>query len=484
MTRNNRIDIPINVKSKKAIKNLNNFAAKIKKIPKAFKQLEHQAKKTTQAMNMLTKATSGVPIKGLTKNLGAMNTMWESSKMGVLGFNGSLLSVMFLGMQMKKTFDSALKSIFDGYKKILPEGGAFNKLTTKLSANWEFFKFQLADALAKSPLFQKMIGFTIRLVKWFQNLSPPIKSMIGFLLIAGSIIGSLLFLIGVMGLGFAGVADMVLSINKGLVVLKANLVSFTWGSLLAYLPLLLVAAALALISGSIVYATGKSETMKTKWKDLTDSFSAFGDVILIIINTILSPFGFKLDSIGVLFIWIAGITQFVISTFLQLGTGILWVANLALGALGGALAVILSVMIDVGQAAVEMWKAFDGGGADFSGFDITTTAFDTATEKLKNMTVEFGKAAIEMEKNKISFDDINKSVAEFRANTNGIGDTTLTQTLQTTPATGVTQKTEIINVNIDGMSTIFGDTNVVKDFTNKMLDESGLTQYKQEFKTG
>lgn len=126
----------------------------------------------------------------------------------VIKFNGNMLSLLFFGMEIKRVFGGALKSIFEGYKKIIPEGHEFNRLTTKLSANWEFFKFQLADALATSPLFQKLVMGAIKAIKYFQNLSETSKLFIVIGLAIMTVVGALLMYIGLISLGISSVINM------------------------------------------------------------------------------------------------------------------------------------------------------------------------------------------------------------------------------------------------------------------------------------
>lgn len=196
---------------------------------------------------------------------------WEKSQQGVYGFNGALLSTLFFGMEMNRIFGGALKSVFEGYKKLLPEQSAFNIMTTRLSANWEFFKFQLADALANSPLFQALIGYAIKLVQSFQQLSEGTKT---FMIAAAGILavtGMFLQFVGVVGLGIAGLADM------GITMAAVKTTALGLGAALAFA--VVIKGTQALMDFAQQTVTGKasadalSESYSGLAKNITESLS-------------------------------------------------------------------------------------------------------------------------------------------------------------------------------------------------------------------
>lgn len=147
----------------------------------------------------------------------------------VVRFNGNMLSLLFFGMQLQRTFNSALKSIFEGYKKIIPESSDFNRMTTRLSANWEFFKFQLADAFAQSDLFKTFVRIAISLLQVFQKIPEPLKELIVWFLIIGSIIGGILFMVGTWALGIAGLINVTAAFGGAWTVVSGTIGLVTKG---------------------------------------------------------------------------------------------------------------------------------------------------------------------------------------------------------------------------------------------------------------
>lgn len=250
--------------------NLPNFS-------KQFDEVSRSVEQTTKSVNKLTVQSS------------ALGQIWENSKDGVFGFNGALLSTLFFGMEMQRIFGGVLTGIFEGYKKIIPESAMFNTMTTRLSANWEFFKFQLADALANSPLFQALIGYAINLLKWFQGLSETTKTWIAISMGVLAVVGAFMLYVSIIALGVAGLADLAVA-AKGA---KLSLAS------IKPIPILVGAAVLAgLLLGkkaldsfydSSELGSNAAENMKSVWTDTLNSVinplaKAFGGTSLEIKN--------------------------------------------------------------------------------------------------------------------------------------------------------------------------------------------------------
>jgi methyl-accepting chemotaxis protein len=207
------------------------------------------------------------------RNNTAFAAFWQSSRMGALGFNGTLLSLLFFGMEMKRVFGGALRSIFDGYKKIIPESHKFNVMTTKLSANWEFFKFQLADAMANSKLFQRFIQFLIQIIQKFQGLGENTKVVLVSLLAIGVALGGILFTVGVWGMGMAAISDMVTATTLGFgkmggAVKGISFAKFVKGGLILAAvagAIYLAKSAFDKFADSSDYARDKSKQLKQGW---------------------------------------------------------------------------------------------------------------------------------------------------------------------------------------------------------------------------
>jgi len=189
-----------------------------------------------------------VQISRTQKILNSINKRTKAWSETLQSLTGPFLSLLFFGMMLQQLFTGALKAVFEGYKKAIPEANKFNVLTNKLSANWEFFKFQLADALANSALFQRFIEFLVNSLKWLQQLSPETKKWLGFGLAVGAAFGFILFVVGQVGLGLQGLITFTS-------LLSGKAMNFTWGGLAKYGWMALAAAGiLEIVSAIDTYA--------------------------------------------------------------------------------------------------------------------------------------------------------------------------------------------------------------------------------------
>lgn len=177
------------------------------------------------------------------------------------------LSILFTGMAIKRMADSALRALINTYATVMDDTAEFSVLTNRLSANWEFFKFTLMDALMQSGIFQGFISFLISVIRFLSNLPLPVKIFIVFLLAIAIVMGALMMIFGqfalsLLGLlaiymlfGVAGLAVTGIILFGFLVVAAAAVALFAiWGSGMSTIKkvaatILVVFVALALLIG-------------------------------------------------------------------------------------------------------------------------------------------------------------------------------------------------------------------------------------------
>lgn len=258
-----------------------------KKIQDIAKKLEHVTKSvgnmgvdkkfvdSFNAANMELKETSQL-VSDVVRQRSSFLRVLNPPVAPIAAFNGEMLNLLFFGMQLQQIFMSATKTIFEGYKKIIPESHAFNVMTTRLSANWEFFKFQLADALATSPLFKKLIDGAIGLLKALQELPEPMKEFLGWAAVGATIFAALMFYIGSFGLGMAGIINMAPKFS-GALTMASKGGFLPWLSKIAFWTLI-VMAAISLLKDAFsenADATDKStnsgKQLRKVWGNLVDS---------------------------------------------------------------------------------------------------------------------------------------------------------------------------------------------------------------------
>lgn len=296
---------------------------------------------------------------------------WEQSKQGLLGFNGSLLSTLFFGMAIKNVFQSALKSIFDSYKKIIPENSKFNKEVTKLSANWEFFKFQLADALVNSKVFDVLIAGAVKLIGWFNGLSDSTQKWITIGLGIGLLIGAFMLFIGIMGSGVASTINLAVAMG----IMKASTLSAVGPKVLATIRLfwLTLIGPIGWFVAGVAGAMALSANIIDKW--LVDE----GKTIK----------GFWKNFFAVLVTFWLGLTNIVILAV----TGIIGIFT----TLYDAWVFIMKSMVDVassfGKAVRAAIKAGLSGGDWKSAFLDNFNFTDIGTQLANNFTSSFQNGA-------------------------------------------------------------------------------------------
>ncbi|MHA1852288.1 MAG: hypothetical protein ACTSUF_02150 [Candidatus Heimdallarchaeaceae archaeon] len=209
----------------------------------------------------------------------------EKTVSGLRRFRMELLSIMFFGMQLKRFFGGFLKEALNTYMKITEGQTALGRAILRTQAAWEFFKFSLIEAL--QPLILWVTEIAIKFLDW-ASANPELMKLIGVLMIIGFVIGTLMFLVGVFGLGLQGLA-----ISFGIAG-TAGTISF--GAILAAaLPLLLQ----ILVLVAVAYLLYKA------WKENWGGIGSFldGAVAVIVggIKLIISYFIYIVDSLG----WLA-----------------------------------------------------------------------------------------------------------------------------------------------------------------------------------
>ena len=135
-------------------------------------------KTTITATNRLS-AMGGV-ITGVDRSVRAVSRSYERFKM-------HLLSVMFFGMHLQRTF------------------GGMIQQTLKMTGILDLLSATVNMILL--PAILPFMNILIELFTWFMNLPDRIKKFIASLVIAGAVIGALLFTIGTLGLALQGLTQ-------------------------------------------------------------------------------------------------------------------------------------------------------------------------------------------------------------------------------------------------------------------------------------
>jgi len=65
------------------------------------------------------------------------------------GFDMALLSFMFFGMMLQRTFDTIMRSSLDVYKKMTDGSTEAAKGVSRLAIHWQFLQFSVGEAIAQ-----------------------------------------------------------------------------------------------------------------------------------------------------------------------------------------------------------------------------------------------------------------------------------------------------------------------------------------------
>lgn len=130
---------------------------------------------------------------------------FERLARATMRFKMYLLSVMYFGWQLKRTFWDFLQTATEGYMKLTQAQTPAGKAMLKMQAAWEFFKFALIDAL--SPLIIWFTELITKTLDWI-SLHPEAMKWIGILIAIAGAVGIVLYWLGTVGLGIQGLSLM------------------------------------------------------------------------------------------------------------------------------------------------------------------------------------------------------------------------------------------------------------------------------------
>lgn len=402
--------------NKTSVKDLFN-SKRVDLFNKRLNSLYVSAKKAAKPVRVLTKDVKEYTTVVQQANKTALSGMFKQSISGAQKLQkqiekntNALLSMLFLGIWLQQVMTKAMRSIFEGYKKAIPEGHKFNRMTNQLSANWEYFKFQLANALANSPLFQKFVMFLVNILKKLQNLSPEAKVFLGVMVGVTAVLGGIFFLLGQIGLGMQG---LIMLSN----LFQKSVNNFSWGKMLAITAVIgaiaTVIAALGILKSSITKTKEESELFDEKWTKL-------GDLFMDTISKALAPLGIEFDTVGEMMFWVSGIAQILFSYFTQGLNTIISITDFLMTTFYMGWKAIVALFKDVARAAIAAWNAIRGKDYDkgaFFSLDNLTESMKSARDDLKDIGADWLESTKDISDNTLTFEEIRKEIEKYREET-------------------------------------------------------------------
>jgi hypothetical protein len=158
------------------------LSPKFKQIEEELNAIDTLQKKIGQAGTLMGKGfkldDSVKNLKDLSNAAGIADKSFESfledGKKRAKQFDMSMLTLLFTGMALQRTFGGALRGITTSFLRAEDNTSGLGKATTRLGAAWEFFKFSLFDAL-NTDFFINVIDGIINLGEAFNELPDGVK---------------------------------------------------------------------------------------------------------------------------------------------------------------------------------------------------------------------------------------------------------------------------------------------------------------------
>ena len=228
-----------------------------------------QTKEFVHTLNLLQK------IKGTFSKL---TTAFKSFRMEFLG-------IMFLGMAMQRLFNGIMKAATSTFTSIMESSDIAGTAIQQLSVQWEYLKFVIGSVLnnALAPFMPMIVNLVNQFTEWAQKNS----GLVATILILGSAIGGILFVVGQLGIGLNSIVTLFGGpVGIALGELMTGIVSLAGaaglGTVLTVLGL--IAVAIGVLYGMWTSNLGGiQEFVKNTFGVIWDTISGvFGEVMTII----------------------------------------------------------------------------------------------------------------------------------------------------------------------------------------------------------
>ena len=125
-----------------------------------------------------------------------------------LPFRAELLSLLFGFMALNRAATTFLRNAIVSFNKAFEGTSNLQKITNKLSAAWEFFKFRLIDALTRSDLFKMFIDNLSAIIDTLSDLTDEQLQAIAITIALTAIISGVGFVLASAGLFVTGIKQL------------------------------------------------------------------------------------------------------------------------------------------------------------------------------------------------------------------------------------------------------------------------------------
>ena len=350
-------------------------AAQSKKIAEGMIPITKQSKTVIEQIGKLTKSTtydvqtmavqnrdamgrfaSGFTIvnKEIEKNIRTVEDHRQRFKM-------YLLSIMFFGMIIQRTFQKMAETTLGTFMKITEAQTTAGQAVSALSAHWEYLKFSVGEAIAS---FIEANPWIIELIDSIADFVQQNGQLIATLTILGIAFGGTIGLIGQLGLGISGLSMGWKALVVALSAIKGTIAATDM---------------LAAVEASAMGAT-------TATSGLTVVLYALIVPILLIIATLAAlwlawqtNFGNIRQTIGTMVMGIQLLWNAIEPVFRNIGAGAILLANIVAWAIGNLGYDWEAAWLGMYRGASIVWNAILGG------IQILINGFEAAAQAVINL---------------------------------------------------------------------------------------------------
>jgi len=249
-------------------------------------------------------------------------------------FRMELLGIMFFGMMIQRVFLGLARTGVDTFMKITEGQTQAGQAITSLSAGFQYLKFSIGEALGTTlmPFMDTIIGIIESVVDWIER-NPE---LVGWLIILGAAIGSLLLVVGSLGLGIT-------STMQGWAGFKAAATAIGWSKLASGIKK--VRGALSPLMLKIMLIIGFVIFLWQAWEHNWFNIRQFTGTV---VKGIANAFFYLVEAGQILYNGIATIWNAIVSSIQWAANGIIDLIN----AIGGAYAWLTGQQ----YTAMEKWN--------------------------------------------------------------------------------------------------------------------------------
>jgi len=228
--------------------------------------------------------SSMAKVESTVKNLGGdFDAMSSKAKKMSKGFDMGMMSMMFFGMQLQRTFGGIYNSMLNTFKMLDKKGiMPLNRAITKMEAAFTFLSFSIIKSL--EPILLPIIDAIVGVIDWFSQLPEPIQQATGALILFGMALGTGMFLLGTLSLGMGGVESFFLGMQKYVPIATTLLNDFgkasAFGVLGSLAGVLIVATAAFLVFTAYLNSYSKnSDEVDASLSRLDEAFWSLIDTL-------------------------------------------------------------------------------------------------------------------------------------------------------------------------------------------------------------